>query len=385
MPWENKTGGRGPWGQGPSGGNRGGGQPPDLEEFFRRSQDRLKQVMPQGPIGPIGAAFGAVAVAAIWLASGFYTVGPGEVGVETRFGRFSEETRPGLNYRFPWPFEAVQVVNTSAINDMVIGIGAVPNDLRPAQARRASDPATLMLTRDENIVDISFLVTWRRSNARDFVFNVAEPENSIRAVAESAMREVIGRTNLVAILGDGSQQGDGSARERLQTEVQGLVQAALDEYGAGVEIQGIRFQIVNPPVEVLDAFRAVQAAKQDGERLQNEALGYSNRVIPEARGEAAKIEQQAEGYRIQAIADARGEIQRLVQLYDEYRRAPQITRERIFIETMEKVMTGMNKVILDEGGGAWGVVPYLPLPDLRRPQAQNTPPAILPQTPPGGN
>ncbi|NWH08381.1 MAG: FtsH protease activity modulator HflK [Alphaproteobacteria bacterium] len=383
MPWENKGGGgRGPWGQGPSGGNRGGSQPPDLEELLRRSQDRLRRAIPSGPIGPGVFIVGAILVAGAWLASGFYQVGPGEVGVETRFGRLSELTNSGLQYHLPWPFEAAETVDVQNVVTMPIGYDLATSGTRPS-GQRSGGEDSLMLTQDENILDIDFSVVYRVKDAADYLFNVEKPENSIRAVAESAMREVIGRNKLVDVLGRESVGGAGGGkRDAIQLEVAQMLQTALDSYRAGIEIQRVQFQRVDPPQDVIDAFREVQAARTEGERLQNEAVAYANKVVPEARGEAERIKQQAEAFRIQAIAEARGETQRLLQLYGEYRRAPDITRERIFIETMERVLSGMNKVIIDEKQGGAGVMPYLPLQELRRP---TSPQAATPAPAPGGN
>ncbi len=378
MPWSNQGGGGwrggnggGPWGNAPQGGpsggpgGGGGGQTPDLEEILRRSQDRLKNIIPGGGggggsggggIGPKTAAIGVLILVAVWLASGFYRVQPDEQGVVLRFGAFSEQTDPGLNYHLPWPIETVLTPKVTTQNQINVGITSSVDGRGPAG--RDVPEESLMLTGDENIVDIDFSVIWQIADAENFLFNVQNPETAVKAVAESAMREVVGRQNLQSVL---------TQREQTEISVRELMQSVLDDYQAGVLITSVNMQQTDPPAAVIDAFRDVQAARADEERAVNEAQAYANRVVPQARGEAARIIEEANAYRDRTIAEAEGQADRFVKIYDEYIQSPEVTRQRIFLETMERVFGDMEKVIIDEGvGGGTGVVPYLPLNELNR-------------------
>jgi membrane protease subunit HflK len=362
MPWNNQTGGgrpggggRGPWGNGPS----GGGTPPDLEEFLKRSQEKLRQLLPRG-LGGSGTLIIGLIVIAVWLASGIYVVDPDEQGVVTRFGAFVGRTTPGINYHLPWPIEAVQTPPVTRENQLNIGYR-----LGSAEGARDIPEESLMLTGDENIVDINFTVFWVIKDASAFLFNVENPDNqldgTVKAVAESAMREVVGKNQIEPILT--------ANREPIQDEVRDLMQRILEAYGAGVTVTRVQMQKADPPAQVIEAYRDVQAAQTDQDRMRNEAEAYANKVIPEARGQAARIVQQAEGYKQQVTAEAQGEAARFVSVYDQYKKAPEVTRRRIYLDTMRDVFGDMNKVIVDNKGGT-GVVPYLPLPELR----QGTPP-----------
>jgi membrane protease subunit HflK len=358
MPWSNQTGGpwgsgpRGPWGSGPQ---SQGPKPPDLEEFLRRSQDRLRGLMP-GNLGGRGFALIAIAAVVLWGFSGFFRVEPDELGVVLRFGKFVREASPGLNYHLPYPIETALTPQALRVNKIDIGF-----DMRRGSTMRDVPEESLMLTGDENIVDVQFSVLWKVKPGRvgDFLFNVQAPEGTVKAVGESAMREVIGRSNIQAILT--------GARQATETAVQELMQKTLDDYGAGVLVQQVQLQKVDPPTQVIDAFRDVQAARSDLERAQNEAQTYANRVVPEARGRAAKILQDAEAYREQTVAEAKGQASRFSQVYEQYKKAPSVTRQRIYLETMERVLGGTDKTIIDTGGQpSPGVVPYLPLQNLPR-------------------
>jgi modulator of FtsH protease HflK len=374
MPWSNQTGGggpwgsgsRGPWGSGPQ--QPGGGpKPPDLEEFLRRSQDRLRDWMP-GNLGGRGIALIVLAAVALWGFSGFFRVEPDEVGVVLRFGKFVREVQPGLNYHLPYPIETALTPPALRVNKIDIGF-----DLHRGATMRDVPEESLMLTGDENIVDVDFSVLWKvkPDKVGDYLFNVQNPEGTVKAVAESAMRAVIGRSNIQAILT--------GARQNIETAVQQLMQKTLDDYGAGVQVQQVQLQKVDPPAQVLDAFRDVQAARSDLERAQNEAQTYANRVVPEARGRAAKAIQDAEAYREQTVADATGQASRFTQISQQYKKAPDLTRERMYLETMEQVLGATDKTIIDTGAqGGSGVVPLLPLGNL--PQQR---PAT--QQPAGGN
>jgi membrane protease subunit HflK len=340
--------------------------PPDLEEMLRRGQDRLKNIIPGGGGGIGGkgiALFGLVAVA-LWLASGIYTVRPNEVGLNMIFGKFVGKTQPGLNYNLPFPIGSVIKPQVTQINRMEIG---APTVLNQRGQRVAGAEESLMLTGDGNIVDVAFQVQWQIDPGRpeNFVFNVLNPEGNIRAVAESSMREAIGRRNLQPILT--------TDRVAIENEVRSLIQETLNGYNAGVLISGLQMLKADPPQQVIEAFRDVQAAQQDQNRLRNEAETYASRVVPEARGQAARVIQEAQAYRERTVAEATGQASRFTQVFEEYRKAPEVTRERLYLETMERVFGGMDKIILDQSaqGGSNGVVPFLPLDQLqRRPAAQ---------------
>jgi membrane protease subunit HflK len=369
MPWSNQGGG--PWGSG--GGSKGpwgsgqppsGPTPPDLEEFLRRSQDKLRTVLmlPGGSLGGKGLSLILLAAIAIWGFSGFFRVDPDELGVVLRFGKYVREVQPGLNYHLPYPIETALTPQALRVNKIDIGT-RVAADLRRGTTIRRVPEESLMLTGDENIVDVDFSVLWKikPNGVGDYLFNIQQPEGTVKAVAESAMREVVGRSNIQPILT--------GARQNIETGVQDLIQSVLDKYGAGIQITQVQLQKVDPPSQVIDAFRDVQAARADLERSQNEAQTYANKVVPEARGRAAQITQNAEAYREQTVAEAKGATSRFLQVYDEYKKAPDVTRQRMYLETMERLFGGTDKIIMDSGGG---VVPYLPLDQFtRRPQ---TPP-----------
>ena len=365
MPWSNQSGGpwgsgpRGPWGSGPQ---QQGPRPPDLEEFLRRSQDKLRRFLP-GNFGGRGVALIALAAIALWGFSGFFRVEPDELGVVLRFGKYVREVQPGLNYHLPYPIETALAPPALRVHKIDIGMR-----LSGGGERDVPDES-LMLTGDENIVDVDFSVLWKIDPTRvgDYLFNIQNPEGTVKAVAESAMREVIGQSNIQPILT--------GARQKIETAVQALLQKILDSYGAGIQIQQVQLQKVDPPAQVIDAFRDVQAARSDLERLQNEAQTYANRVVPEAKGRASRIIQDAEAYHSQTVADAKGRTSRFLQIYDQYKKAPDVTRERMYLETMEQVLGGTDKTIIDTGAQGPGVVPYLPLTALPKPPQPTQPPA----------
>jgi modulator of FtsH protease HflK len=403
MPWSNQgggpwgSGGKGPWGSGPQ---QSGPTPPDLEEFLRRSQDKLRTVLPGGNLGSKGAVLIVLAALFVWGLTGFFTVNPDELGVVLRFGRYSWDAKPGLNYHYPYPIESALTPKITRVNRIDIGMRSV-DDLRRGSASRDVPEESLMLTGDENIVDVDFSVFWliKPDGAADYLFNLQQPEGTVKAVAESAMREVIGHSEITGAAGNPQAAvGAGAAgsiltgaRGAIENAVQDLMQKTLDGYGAGVQITQVQLQKVDPPAQVLDSFRDVQAALSDAERAQNEAQTYANRVVPEARGRAAQITQAAQAYREQTVAEATGGASRFLQVYEEYKKAPDVTRQRMYLETMERLFGGTDKIILDSGpGGQSSVVPYLPLTELARPQAarpaqpgQNTSPQVA--APAGGN
>jgi membrane protease subunit HflK len=358
-PWGNRGGSGGPWGGGPSGGGGGGG-PPDLEDILRRSQDRIKDLIPGGgSMGAKGLAAIVLGAVLLWLATGFYTVRPQEVGINMIFGRYVGQTSEGLRYNLPYPIGQVVKPNVGAVNS--IQVGYRPGGGTQGRGRDVLEES-MMLTGDDNIVDIDFDVQYRINPARaqDYIFNLFNPEGTVKAVAESAMREVIGRRNIQPVLT--------TEQASVASEVQEIMQRTLDAYGAGVIVQVVQLQAVQPPAQVREAFFDVNAAQQDAVRVQNEAETFASRVVPEARGQAERAVQQAEGYRQQSVAEATGQAARFSQVYEAYRTAPEIIRERIFLETMERVLGGMDKVIIDQNGQGQGVVPFLPLNELQRRQ-----------------
>lgn len=373
MPWQNNNGGGwksggggGPWGQGPQGPWGGGGQggnqnQPDIEEMIKRGQDRLKNAMPGGTGIPtaVWLLLFAIGAGAIGFYAFTYKVNPNQQGVVLRFGQLQDKTGPGLHFRWPYPIDEVLLPDVTRNNRIQIGMrSAAGGSSMRAQAARDVPEESLMLTGDENIVDVDFEVQWKIRDAEKYLFNIQNPESTVKEVAESAMREVVGQSDIQSILTE--------AREEVRQKVTDLIQKTLDSYSAGIEIVQVQLQKVDPPGKVIDAFRDVQAARADQVRLQNEANAYANRVVPEARGQAERILQAAKGYREQTVADAVGQAARFEKVYEEYAKAPDVTRRRMFLETMERVYGGTDKIILDNKGGGTGVVPYLPLDQLTR-------------------
>jgi modulator of FtsH protease HflK len=362
MPWSNQGGGpwgsgpKGPWGSGPQ---SSGPTPPDLEDWLRRGQDRLRSALPGGNLG--GKGFAIIAVIAVigWGLSGFFRVQPDELGVVLRFGKYVRQVPPGLNYHLPAPIETAETPKALRVNQIDIGIRNLPDSRRGGTSARDVPEESLMLTGDENIVDVDFSVFWKvkpeQGGVGDFLFNIQNPEGTVKAVAESAMREVVGRSTIQPLLT--------GARQVTETAVHDLMQRTLDYYGAGILIQQVQLQKVDNPAQVIDAARDVQAARADQERAQNEAQTYANRIVPEARGRAAQLLQAAEAYREQTVAEATGQTARFVKILDEYQKAPEVTRQRMYLETMERLFGGTDKVIMDAGQSN-GVVPYLPLREL---------------------
>ncbi|MCK0138283.1 FtsH protease activity modulator HflK [Aliiroseovarius sp. F47248L] len=370
----------GPWGGGgnrggsggrpPSngGGNRGGKdqpQMPEIDELMKKGQEQLRVLMggrgDKGRSGGNGGGTGgpnlgrgsillvALVAVAVWVFASFYRVDTSEQSVELLFGERYGVGQEGLNFA-PWPIVTKEIYPVTREN--VINIGDGPNE-------------GLMLTGDENIVDIDYQVVWNISDLEKFVFNLADPENTIRAVSESAMREIVARSRLAPILT--------SDRGIIQQDLEELIQSTLDGYQSGVNIVRVNFDKADPPEDVIDSFREVQAAEQTRDTLQKQADAYANRVVAAARGEAAQLLEEAEGYRARVVNEAEGEAARFIAVYDEFAKAPDITRKRLYLETIEKVMRSVDKVILDDGvGGEGGVVPYLPLNELTRKPAQTT-------------
>jgi membrane protease subunit HflK len=372
MPWSNQggpwgSGPKGPWGSGPQ---SSGPTPPDLEDLLRRSQDKLRSVLPGGNLGGRGVLLIALAAFLLWGFSGFFQVAPNEVGVVLRFGKYVRDAQPGLNVHWPYPIETALTPKVTVVNRIDLGMRLV-EDVRRGTTMRDVPEESLMLTGDENIVDVDFSVFWLvrpNKGVAEYLFNIQNPEGTVKAVAESAMREIVGRSSIQPIL-TGARQG-------IETAVHDLMQKTLDKYQAGIQVTQVQMQKVDPPNQVIDSFRDVQAARSDLERAQNEAQTYANRVLPEARGRVAQITQAAEAYREQTVAEATGQVSRFGRVLDEYKKAPDVTRQRLYLETMERVFGGADKIILDSGGqgGQGGVVPFLPLNEMtRRPQPPAAP------------
>ncbi len=359
-----KGGDRSPWGGGNGSGGGGGGggnRPPDIEDILNQGRERLKVIVGGGGGGGRGGKGGGgeglgrggwlligIALIGFYLWNSVYTVKPEERSVVLLFGEQSGTGEPGLNFIF-WPVQTAEILPVTSQNTIDIGVNQ-------RQSSRGADQG-LMLTGDENIVDIDFQVVWNISDPEKFLFNLAAPNETIRAVSESAMREIIGRSNLAPILN--------RDREAVGAEVQELIQTTLDSYESGVNVVTVNFDRADPPQEVIDSFRDVQAAEQERSTSQNQADAYANQKLAGARGESAQVLQEAEGYRARVVNEAEGEASRFVAVYNEYAKASEVTRKRLYLETMERVLGGVEKIIIDEEGGQ-GVVPYLPLNELRK-------------------
>ena len=375
-----RPGNPGPWGQGPRntgpwGAGAGGGSGPNAGEFWRRLRENFGggdggggRSGPggffSGGIGAPGVLILVAAAVGLWLLSGFYTVGPNQVGLNLVWGRYTGKTAPGLNYNWPYPVGEVDKLGVTDRNAVDIGFQRRQDFSRPNAFDEVGVPEeSLMLTADENIADVKFVVFWRidPSAPEDFAFNVADPKETVKAVGESAMREIVGRSQFQKILT--------VERKVIEASAEQLMQKVLDRYKAGVKIQQVQLQSVDPPPEVIDAYRDVTAAQQDEARFRNQGEAYANTKVPEAKGQAAAIVQAAEGYRTQTVAQAKGEASRFDQVYTQYKNAPEVTRERIYLETLEKVLARAQKVVVDDPSGK-GVQTFLPLPALANTGAQ---------------
>lgn len=368
----------GPWGTGggQGGGNNGddrdpnrrpgqrrpgeGSGIPEIEDIMKKGSEQLRVLMggrgpgggrPNGsgqiPAGPglNKSTLGLAALAALgaWAWASFYTVQQNERSIELMFGKYQTTGNPGLNFA-PWPVVTAEVIPVTDERTTELGTG-----------RNGSGDSGLMLTRDQNIVDIEYQVVWNISDPAKYLFNIADPEDTIRAVSESAMRDIIARSELAPILN--------RDRGAIAADLRQAVQATLDSYGAGINVVRVNFNRADPPREVIDSFRDVQAAQQERDRLEKEADAYANQVTAGARGQAAQLQEQAEAYRAQVVNNAEGEAARFTSVYEEYIKAPEVTKRRMFFETMGQTLGGVGKVLVD---GNSGVVPYLPLDELRR-------------------
>jgi modulator of FtsH protease HflK len=379
MIWQSEGGG--PWGTGPRGGGHGGGgggpwgggrgngsgptgprgprgpQPPNFEELLRRSQDRLRRTFPGGAGMGTGIAIVVAAIVVLWLASGIYRVLPDEVGIVLRFGAYNRTTLPGLNYHWPTPIESVLRPSVTRINRTEAGFRSGEGAVTRTGAGRDLPEEALMLTGDENIVDINFTVFWLIKDAQSYLFNIRNPEGTVKSAAESAMREIVGETPIAQALAEG--------RGKIETDTQHLLQRILDSYGSGIEITQVQLAKVDPPAPVIDAFRDVQRALADRERLRNEAEAYRNDIIPRARGDAVRIRQEAEAYHAEIVARSQGDADRFTAVYKAFKAAQDVTVQRLYLETMEEILKNSNKIIIDKAAeGQSGVLPYLPLPSL---------------------
>ena len=358
----NNGGGRGnsPWGRpggggGGGGGGQGGPSQKDIEEMLRRSQQRFKNLIPGGFGGPKVIVLIVLVVVAVWLATGAYRVQPNQQGIELVFGKYSGiPEEPGLHWNYPSPIGDVFRPDVTRENRIEIGFRSTGGNASLDQADES-----LMITGDENIVDIDFVVFWRISNAGDFLFNIREPEETVKVSAEAVMRDIIGRTRIQDALTD--------RRGPIEAEARTNLQELVNEYQAGIEIRQVQLLQVDPPAQVIDAFNEVQRAKQDLERLINEAETYRNDILPRARGEAAQMVEEASAFREEVVNRAEGDANRFNSVLSAYTVSKDVTTQRIYLETLEEVFGKVNKVIIDsENGSGNGVVPYLPLPEIQK-------------------
>jgi membrane protease subunit HflK len=373
MPWnDNKGGGwppggggRGPWGQGPSNGGGGGGgggrgpnRPPDLDELWKRFREYLKRWFPNQAPNAVMIGVVSVGMLFLWVLTGVYQIQPAEQGVVLRFGQYVDKLGSGLHVRLPYPIEVVLRPNVEAENQLHVGF------IKEADSSDAPSidisAESIMLTGDENVVDLDFDVFWKIADAEKYLFEVKDPQNTIKAIAESAMREVVGNNKIETVQTEG--------RVVVQQEVQKLMQKTLDSYNAGVTITRVILLKVDPPTQVIDAFRDVQAARADQEKRRNEAQKYQNTIVPQARGESAKIVQDAEAYKQKLITEAQGEAQRFLSIFEQYKNAKQVTRERMYLETMQRVLGSTNKIVIENKSGVIQYLP-MPMPELRRTQS----------------
>ncbi len=361
-PWGNRPGNddRGPWSghksSGSKGGGHGGQEPPDLDEMLRRAQSNFRGFMPSSFQGTPLIGLIIIAIALLWLASGFYVVNPGENAVVQRFGAWNRtQAEPGLGYHLPAPIESAQILNVQEIRKM--NIGFMEGFTRGGGVGRRDIPEeSLMLTSDRNIVDLDIVIQWNIKSAEDYVFEILDQENTIKKVAESAIREVVGQTNMFPIITTG--RADVASRTR------DIIQRNLDEYKSGVNITQVLIEKAEVHPDVQAAFQDVQSAKQDAEDIQNRANAYREDILPKARGQAIQMLQEAEGYKQSTVAKANGDADRFNAVYQAYLSGKDVTKERIFIETMENVLQNAQKIILD-GKAGQGAVPYLPLNELK--------------------
>ncbi len=362
MPWQNNGDGdkSNPWGNNNGGGPRrgGGGEPPQIDELIKKGQEQFKQVLPGGKGGYILLL---LLVVIGWLLTGFYRVDSSELGVELRFGKYSTTTLPGPHWHFPYPIETAEKLDVKRQRNVPIG-GVATNSRSGRNVTRSNLRESLMLTGDENIVDIQFNVVWNIKideplAARNFLFNIRDPEHTVRMVSQGAMREVVGKTPIDFVIKEG--------KEIVESESLARIQAVLDNYESGIDVLRVEITVADPPQNVIEYFQDVQKADLDKETYKNEAEAYARKIIPEAEGRASRVLQQAEGYKARTVARAQGDAARFTSVYNQYVQAKDVTRKRLYLEAMEEIFEGMDKVIVDGKGGS-GVVPYLPLTELKK-------------------
>ena len=356
---ENNDNGSGPWG---SGGNQNpwgkkpssNGTPPDVDELLRQSKDKIKKMMPGGFGGGKGLSLLLLIVIGFWLITGVYRVNPQQQGIVMRFGEFVRTTQPGLHYHLPSPIESVLTPDVTRDNRIEIGYRSFGG---AATSRRDVPDESKMITGDENNIDIDFIVFWKIADAGAYLFNIQDPPETVKVAAQSVMRDIIGQTKIQTALTGG--------RQDIQLKAKIMLQDLLNEYQAGVEIRDVQLLSVDPPAEVIDAFNDVQRARQDRDTLINEAEAFRNDIVPRARGEAAQLISEAEAYESEVVNRAKGDADRFNSIYKSYKLNPDVTESRIYLETMEKVFSNVKKIIMDKSASGSGVVPYLPLDQLK--------------------
>jgi len=355
MPWKENNNGKDPWGdsnQRPSNNSKKKNYNFSIDNLLNNFFSKIKKIFFNGGPGNKKSIISAVLILLIiWIISGFYKVNANEQGVILRFGEWVRTTQPGLHYHLPYPIETAKTPKVTKINKTEIGFVTFRD------SKRLLLEESLMLTGDENIVDINFSVFWLIKDAGKFLFNVRNPERSVKAVSESVMREVIANSLISSALAEG--------RKDIETKSIKAIQLVLDKYGSGVEITQLQLQKVDPPDQVIDSFRDVQRARADKEKAINEAIAYRNDIIPKARGNAAKIVQESEAYKKEVIARSEGDANRFNSILKSYKTNEDVTKNRIYLETLEEVFQNANKVIIDTKQGS-GVIPYLPLPEIKK-------------------
>ena len=359
-------GGGSPWSRPPRGfGGGGGPQPPDIDDVIRRGQARLRRLIPGGFRGHRLVIIALLALIVIWLANGFYRVQPNQEGVPLVLGRFiGTTTQPGLHWNWPSPIGNIYRPDVTAENRIEIGLRTSGEASRRGTSVRDMPEESQMITGDENIVDIDFVVFWKISDAPNYLFNIRNPDETVKMAAESVMRDIVGQTPI--------QEALTSRREDIESRTHESLQTLMTEYQAGIEVRQVQLLEVLPPKNVIDAFDEVSRARQDMDRLKNEAEAYRNDIVPRARGEAEQMLQGAQAYRQSVVTRAEGDANRFDAVYQAYSVSKDITVKRIYLETLEQVLQGVNKVIIDSaaGGGGTGVVPYLPLPEIQKRAAE---------------
>ena len=349
-PWGN-GGNQNPWGKRPN----SNGAPPDVDQMIRESKDKFKKMMPSGFGGGKGLSLIFLVIIAIWLMSGIYRVNPQEQGVVMRFGEWVRTTPPGLHYHLPSPIEKVLTPDVTRDNRIEIGYRSFGG---ASTSRRDVPDESKMITGDENNIDIDFIVFWKIADAGAYLFNIQDPQETVKVAAQSVMRDIIGQTKIQTALTDG--------RQEIQLKAKTMLQDLLNEYQSGVEIRDVQLLSVDPPAEVIDAFNDVQRARQDRDTLINEAEAFRNDIVPRARGEAAQLISEAEAYASEVVNRAKGDADRFNSIFESYKLNPEVTQSRIYLETMEKVFSKVKKIIMDKSASSSGVVPYLPLDQLKQ-------------------